>query len=197
MTTNIPENDPDLDDTIEVEPDEDDTPAEEPYVPPTKKELDEIKASLKAANDQAKRYRLAARSGQAAPSGAGVEGIQEETDKAIAKAKAEATEEAEKAWKPRLVKAHALAAFAAAGAKSPERAARLVDLDSITFDDDGNPEGLDDQVEELKGDMPELFDKPRNRGPAAPRGVDGGPRTPAGGKKLSATERQLQNAGLL
>jgi hypothetical protein len=193
MTTTEPE---ELDDdTIDV--DDDDTPEpEEEYVPPTKAELAEIKAALKKANDQAKHYRLAARSGQPAMGpGSDAEGIAAETDKAITKAKAEAVEEAEKTWKPRLVKAHALAAFAAAGCKTPERAARLLDLDSITFDDDGNPEGLDDQVEELKTDMPELFDKPRGRG--APRGVDAGSRAPAPGKKLSATERQLQAAGLL
>lgn len=182
------------DDTIDTGPD--DTEAEEEYVPPSKEELAKIKDALKAANEQAKRYRLAARSGGPAPA-ADAAGIQEETDKALAKAKAEAAEEAEKLWKPRLVKAHARAALAAAGCKSPERTARLVDLDSITFDDDGNPEGLDDQVEELKTDMPELFEKSRQRGPTPPRSVDGGPRTPGAPKKLSATERQLQNAGLL
>ena len=195
MSTSPVENDDLDDDTIEVDPDDTGAEPEEEYVPPSKEELAKIKEALKAANDQAKRYRLAARSGGPAPA-ADAAGIQEETDKAIAKAKAEAAEEAEKTWKPRLVKAHALAAFAAAGCKSPERAARLVDLDSITFDDDGNPEGLDDQVEELKEDMPELFEKTRQRGPAAPRGVDGGPRTPGAPKKLSATERQLQGIGL-
>lgn len=184
MTVNEPE---ELDDdTIDVDEDAPDEP--EAYAPPSEQEWRRTQDALKKANEQAKQYRLAARGRTQTPEA-------DDSKEDLAKAKADALTEAESTWKPRLVKAHALAAFAAAGAKSPERMARLLDLDSITFDDDGNPEGLDDQVEDLKADMPELFT--RARGQAPPRGVDGAAKPGGSGRKLTATERQLQRAGLL
>lgn len=192
MTTTAPEPEEVEDDTIDTGPDETEEP--EPYVPPTAEELAELKKALAKANGEAKKYRLAARSGSPADD----DDDEDTPDPAKARAREKAlaraaAEQAETTWKPRVIRAHALAALAGAGAKDPKRAARLIDQSDITFDDDGEPEGLDDQVDALKAEYPELFEAAK---PKRPRPIDAGPKTP-GGRKLSATERQLQQAGLL
>jgi hypothetical protein len=86
-----------------------------------------------------------------------------DTDKAadedaIALARAEARAEAIAEQKPKLIKQAARAAFVSAGLQgSPDRLVKLLDMDDIEIDDDGDIEGLDDQVEELKAEFPKLF----------------------------------------
>lgn len=202
MTVNAPEPDEDLgtDPTVgDDQPDDADDAAEE-YTAPTQAEWAAVQERLKKANKEATKYRLRSQ-------GRYREDDEDEDDDRPDPAKARAEEkkilkraaaEAESTWKPRLVKAHALAALSTAGAKNPERLARLVDQSQITFDEDGEPEGLDDQVEALKGDYPELFEQQRGSGSRRPtRGIDGGRQGGGGKRALSATEQQLQRAGLL
>ena len=71
---------------------------------------------------------------------------------------------------------------------------KLIEHDDLDVTDDGEVEGLDDEVDRLKEDYPELFIKRRSGGKVetGDRGGDG-PR-----KKMTATERQaaaLRGAG--
>jgi hypothetical protein len=111
------------------------------------------------------------------------------------KAQREATEAAEKAaeskWKPRLVGASAKAELAAAGfsGKNPGAMVKLLDLDALTVDDDGQVVGLAAEIKRLKSEFPELFGK----GSAA---VDGAPKKSVDGSKKSSAERLAALAGL-
>lgn len=92
--------------------------------------------------------------------------------------------ELEKRYKPILVEKTARADLIAAGVK-PDKVARMVrlmSLDEIEVGDDGEVTGLDDQIEELKSDYPELFGtvdaaKPERRGSRAADGADKKPET--------------------
>lgn len=76
----------------------------------------------------------------------------------------EAQAAAEQVWKPRLVKLAAESALRSAGLALPEgsedkalaRAVRMLDTDALTITDDGI-EGLTEQIEALKTDLPDLF----------------------------------------
>lgn len=71
-------------------------------------------------------------------------------------------------WKARVVKAEARTAFVAAGLSIPEgdngatiaRVMRMLDLDDLDVTDDGDIEGLTDQVADIKRDFPALFAAP-------------------------------------
>lgn len=68
-----------------------------------------------------------------------------------------------------VVKAHAKAALLEAGLTSaPDRFVRMLDLDAIEVDDDGNVDGLEEQIDDIKDDFPDLFgekETPRRRAP--------------------------------
>jgi hypothetical protein len=145
-------NDPEPDD--DQEPDEDDQDEDDQeeeddsdYKPPSKQEWEDTQAALKKANSEAKRFRTQLRNAKKATSG----DTDEEQERAAERVAAQ--------WKPRLVKSAARAALAEAGAKKTAiaRLARAIDLDSVEVDDDGEIDGLEDQIEELKDDLPELF----------------------------------------
>jgi hypothetical protein len=117
-------------------------------------DLDALNTALKAARADAK----AATSQLAAVKAAG-------GDRDPAEVVAETTASVEGVWKPRLVKSAARAALTAAGLALPEgreaevmaRAIRLLDEDALTITDDGDVEGLAEQVESLRTDFPDLF----------------------------------------
>jgi len=69
-----------------------------------------------------------------------------------------------------------------------DRAARMLDLDDVDIDDDGELDGLDDAVASLKKDVPEFFGKviTKRRSVAGDGDRDGSGK----GKKLTATQRQ-------
>lgn len=82
------------------------------------------------------------------------------------KIRREAEEAAMAKAKPGLVRTAAKDAFKAAGLILPEkgshdtafaRVTRLINLDDVDVDDDGEVTGLDDQVKAIKRDYPELF----------------------------------------
>jgi hypothetical protein len=84
----------------------------------------------------------------------------------------QATEAATGKWKPLVVKAHARTAFAEAGLAVPAgaegeaaivRALRLLDLDDLDVADDGHVEGLKEQIEDIRREMPQLFTNARQR----------------------------------
>lgn len=102
----------------------------------------------------------------------------------------DAEEKAAAKWKPKVVNSAARAAFMEAGADRPERLLKLLDHDELDVSDDGEVEGLDEEVDRLKEEYPELFTKPKRAG----RRVETGDRSGGSStkKKLSATERQAR-----
>lgn len=128
------------------------------WTPPTKEEWAKTQRALAKANTEAKtrREQLTELRGKS-------EGDAE-------KAAREQAEAAEKRYKPVAVRSAAKSAFLEAGLQTvtPERVAKLVrmlDLDSITVDDDGDVVGLDEQVASIKADYPELFTPAEKRLP--------------------------------
>lgn len=134
----------DEDETDDPDDDNEDEAAE--YTPPTKEEWDKVQAALKKANDEAKKRRL--RQKQKASD---KDGDAPDVDKV--------REETEVKWKTRVIRAEARGALAGAGVEPGKvaKALRLLDMDEIDVDDEGEVDGLDDQIEELKEEFPELF----------------------------------------
>lgn len=83
----------------------------------------------------------------------------------------------------------------AGGTKHADKLARLIDLDTLDIDDDGNIEGLKDAVEALKEEFEELFAEqaPRRTRPAG--GAAAGGRKPAPSKPLSSAEKLAARYG--
>lgn len=67
-------------------------------------------------------------------------------------------------WKTRALKAEAKSVLEAGGIKGADRILKYINLDGVDFDDEGNLTGLDDKVNEVKTDFPELFDAKRRAG---------------------------------
>ena len=115
-------------------------------------------------------------------------------DSVRAAAKAEARAEAD----ARIVKAEARGALASAGV-AKERVARavgLLDLKGIDVDDDGEIDGLDDAIDALKKDWPELFPAERKRRASVAGDDDRDGTAGRRGKGKPSTD-ELQAAALL
>lgn len=123
-----------------------------------------------------------------------------ETEKAIR----EAEEKAEARYKPIAVRKAVRAALIEAGAtaategdkeKTEARIARLmklVDVGDLSIDDDGEVLGVDEQIDGLRADYPELFE-PAAKPKAKPRPT-AAPRQAAPDKPKSAAEQHAQRA---
>lgn len=200
----------DKDDVDETETEETE---EEEFTPPTKEEWERTTASLKKGNDEAKKWRLRAQGKDEKWSVPGWQKAQTEDEdtedeKPAAKPKRklvdenairrEAEEAALAKAKPGLVKAAAKDAFKAAGLLLPEkgdgssalaRAFRLLDLEAIDVDEEGDVAGIEDQVKAVKRDYPELFARRGARAvnAGAGSGQDGaGTKTETSANKLAA-----------
>lgn len=155
-----------------------DEPGSDPFTPPTEAEWRKIQAALKKANDDGKRHRLRNKE------------LEEKTranETEHEKALREAREEGEKRYRAPLVRAAARAALSEAGlGGSTDRVLRLLDLDALSVDDDGDVIGLDGEVARVKDEYPEFFptDKPKPR--VRPTAAD---RKPAEEKPKSSAER--------
>jgi len=128
------------------------------WKPPTKDEFEKVQRALAKANAEAKDWRTKHKT------------LADQHSTDTEKAAREQAEAAERKFKPLAVRSAAKAAFLEAGLQgvTPERVAKLVrmlDLDSITVDDDGDVRGLDEQVKAVKADYPELFAAPDKRPP--------------------------------
>jgi hypothetical protein len=155
-----------------------DPPEPPEWTPPTKDEHEKMQRALAKANAEAKTHREA------------VKALQAKTEDADGKAAREAAEAAEKRYKPVAVRSAAKAAFLEAGLQSatPDRVAKLVrmlDLDALTIDDDGDVTGLEAQVKAVKSDYPELFTPADKRPPR----INAGDRPPSNGKVLTTGEK--------
>jgi hypothetical protein len=87
------------------------------------------------------------------------------TDEAAVKAIEEAQAAAEKRYKPIAIRSAARAAFLEAGLTDlsdsrMKSLTRLLVMEDIEVDEDGDVVGLDDQIDAIKEDLPELFRKP-------------------------------------
>jgi len=165
----------------------DDDGTDDKFTPPSEVEWKKVQRKLKRANTQAQNLRTELDSKE--KSGKEVDA---DTEK---KFRDEGRSEAEKVWKPRFVKQAAKAAFSQAGAKSVDRLIRMLDLEEIDVDEDGDIDGLDEQIRDLKKEVPELF------GPKVARNVDAGDKTKNGGggggkKSDSATAEALRRLGI-
>jgi DNA repair exonuclease SbcCD ATPase subunit len=77
---------------------------------------------------------------------------------------AEVGEEATKMWKNKAILAEAKSRLADSGVADVERILKYVNLDDLEVDADNNLVGLDEKVETLKADLPELFDVKKRAG---------------------------------
>lgn len=149
------------------------------WTPPTQQDWENVQLALKKARQDARAAKRTAPPAEDAP----------DVDKAVAAA----SEAASAKYKPLVVKAHARAAFAEAGLVMPKgktdaalaRALRLLDLGDIDVDDNGEVTGLTEQIEEIKGEFPELFAQKAAR----PARIDSADKGNAGnGKPKSSAE---------
>lgn len=153
------------------------------WVPPTREAFEGMQEALRKARRDAR----AAKRGKPAASKDG-----DAADPAKVQADAESAAAAK--YRPIVVKTAARAAFASAGLVLPDgkadavmsRALRLLDLDDLEISDDGEVEGLDEQIQEIKSDFPEMFGAGQVR---RPRRIDAGGRDGSGnGSKKSSAE---------
>lgn len=156
---------------------------EDEYVPPTREEFEALKKQLAdkdaAIAERDKKVRQANK--QAADRRGELAKLQQKYEDADSKAQREAAEAAMAAVKPVAVRSAAKAAFLEAGASGEKfnRLFKMLDLDRIEFDGD-DVTGLDDQVDELKADLPELFVPPKSEEEPKPKAT---PRISPAGKK--------------
>lgn len=67
-------------------------------------------------------------------------------------------------WKKRALQAEARSTLEGQGIKNADRILKYLNLDGVDFDEAGNIKGLDEKVNEVKTDFPELFDTKRRAG---------------------------------
>ena len=142
------------------------------WTAPTKDEWERTQKALAKANGEAKtrREELAT--------------LRKQGEDASTTASREAAEAAEKKFKPVAVRSAAKSALLEAGLQgaTPERVAKLVrmlDIDALEIDDDGEVSGLTDQVAAVKKDYPELFTAQKQKPPH----ISGSDRTPSNGHR--------------
>lgn len=150
----------------------------DPFTPPSEAEWRKVQAALKKANDEGKKHRLRNKE------------LEEKTranETEHEKALREAREEGEKRYRAPLVKAAARAALSEAGlGGSTDRVMRLLDLEALTVDDDGDVVGLAGEVTRIKDEYPEFFQTEKPKAKARPTAAD---RKPAEEKPRSTAER--------
>jgi hypothetical protein len=160
---------------------EDDAPAVRPDGQPfTAGDLRRLQETLKKARRDAR----SAKSGRQTT---------EATKTAAEEAAAEASRAAEAKFKPVVVRTAARAAFLEAGLVLPKgrsdaafnRAVKLLDLDELEITDDGDVEGLAEQIDDLKAEFPELFVSTRRPGRIDGAGREG---TDNSGQRSSAAK---------
>lgn len=130
-----------------------------------------------------------------------------EAEKARREAAEAARAEAEKKLKPVLIEKHIRGELLAEGIAKHKigRLIKLMDLDEVEVNDDNEVEGVEEQIEELREQFPELFrgekpdddddgddpvveERPRKRRPSS-RSVDAAPKRPA--RKPVNTELEI------
>lgn len=121
-------------------------------------ELERAKRALKKANAEAKKYRLRLKEylkNNDADNENNKSSISQE------RIREEVSEAEESRWKGRMVRQAAKAALLEAGLQGDAtKLARLVDENDVEIDDDGEiVDGLEEQIDSIKEDYPELFEE--------------------------------------
>lgn len=139
----------------------------------------EADAERRALLDGARPKKKAAEGGGGAPAPVLPDGVltKAQVRQQMAQATREAEERTASKFRGIAVNQAARAALASSGVQTSNvsRLVRLLDLDEVQIDDDGEiVEGLDEQIEALKADLPQLFrpaeaEKPKPRRAPAPR----------------------------
>lgn len=170
-----------------VEPTEDPTQEPEEWTPPTKEEWEKVTGTLAKRKEEA----AAARREAAAAKEAAKSQDASEAAKQVAAAQ-EASDN--RARRSAGITALVEAGMSRAQAKDALGLLKLTDLE---VDEDGDVDGVDDAVEELKKKFPGMFPdskaKPPRQRTADGGGRDGGTKTPT----ERTNERLLRSAGLL
>ncbi|ARX81529.1 hypothetical protein SMD44_00927 [Streptomyces alboflavus] len=150
----------------------------DPFTPPSEAEWRKTQAALKKANEDGKRHRLRNKELEEAARA-------NETDHE--KSLREAREQGEARFRAPLVKAAARVALREAGLSgATDRGLRLVDLDALTVDDDGEVVGLEGEIARVKDEYPEFFQADKPRPKVRPTAAD---RKPAEEKPKSSAEQ--------
>ena len=171
------------DDDLDDDDDEDDDPDEGKSEDELRAELKAVRKSLGKANGQSARNRKRRRELEAELSGRTSKkpkaNADDDDEVDIDAIRAQAQAEGKKAGEAIVKRSKVEAALAKAGItddKTLARLARGVDLDDLDLNDDGTVDGLDEVIDELREDLPALFEKPRRRrtSVAGPDDRDGG-----------------------
>ena len=124
--------------------------------------------ALERAKTDAKKYREEA------------EGLRAEN--ATLKETVESTKNADSEWKDRAKELYVKNELGS----NADRLMKFVDMDSIDFDENGTPTGIEEAISKVKEDLPELFDNKKRVGGAADLFERGDPP-----KKASGSEAQV------
>jgi hypothetical protein len=188
------EDDRDVDDfDVDIVDDDDDE-----YTPPTREEHERMKRALAKANNEAKKSRLKLKDLlKAAPESK--DGKTDDKSKELdrERIRSEVSEAEEARWKKRVVRQAAKAALLEAGLRGdPTKLARLVDEDDVEVDDDGEiSDGLEEQIDSIKEDYPDLFEDKNTPPPRNTRRASinaGGSRERPPARKLTSAEKIQQ-----
>lgn len=188
--------------SIEVEPEEDGDSGEdetEEWTPPSREEFEEILKSKRSANKEAmERRRYLEAHGIDWKTGE-KRTADDDADKPTATAKTETAKRAaeraaakvEMRYKPALAKMAVKSALTDAGwnGKDTSMVMKLIDLDDIAVDDDGEVTGISDQVEAIRAEFPSWFKKTRE-----PKSETGGSREVDGGRKAVPAGGKAKNS---
>lgn len=148
-------------------------------------------ADLRRMQDSLKKARKSARELAAGKSG---DGTADEKKTSDPDAEATALAKAEAKYKPVVVRQAAKAAFTEAGLILPKgrssealsRALKLLDMAELDLTDDGEVEGLEDQIEDLKAEYPMLFASTRR-----PGRIDGADRDGAAARRPKSSADKI------
>jgi len=123
------------------------------YVAPTQDEWERVQRALSRAKKEARERRLKLKELTAkGGDGDGNNAVDAE------RIRMDAQEAEEAKWKRRTVIQAAASRLAQAGlVGDPSRLANLVDAEQVNIAEDGEIDGLDDQIEDIKDDYPSLF----------------------------------------
>lgn len=143
------------------------------WTPPSREDYEKLladhttrEASLKAANAESAKRRLR------------IKELEQANEDAESRATRLASEAALSQYKPVAVQALAKAAFLEAGAPASKvaRLSKLLDAAAVEIDGD-NVSGLDDQIDSIKAEFPELFQATTTAPPVVPK-VTSAPKPP-------------------
>jgi hypothetical protein len=187
------------DDTDDDDDDEADDPDAEKSDEELRTELKEVRKRLEGANDKGKRNRLKARELQKQLDERGREKAKPKSDDDEdkvdpAEVRRQALADARSESDTRIKKGAVRAELRAAGITTEQlaRVAGMVNLDDLDVDDNGEVDGIDEAVSDLKSEFPQLFglESGKRRRPSVTGPSD---EQRGGGKRKLSVDQQLAN----